>query len=97
MKINNKQLKQIIKEELNKVLFEEIDDDKVEEAFRHIISLPFYKYEYIPAITSGEPANFDYLSNELESEIQSAVIQFQLNPEEKEELDRRLEEEEELY
>jgi len=96
MKINNKQLKQIIKEELNKVLFEEIDDDKVEKAFRHIISLPFYKYEYIPAL-SGESANWDYLSDELESEIQSAVIEFQLNPEEKEELDRRLEQEEDLY
>ena len=96
MKITNQKLKQIIKEELSKVLFEEIDDDKVEEAFRHIISLPFYKYEYIPAL-SGEPANWDYLSDELESEIQSAVIEFQLNPEEKEELDRRLEQEEDLY
>tara|TARA_Y100000591_G_scaffold265405_1_gene239001 strand:+ start:226 stop:516 length:291 start_codon:yes stop_codon:yes gene_type:complete len=96
MKINNKQLKQIIKEELNKVLFEEIDDDKVEKAFRHIISLPFWKYEYVPAL-SGESANWDYLSNELESEIQSAVIEFQLNPEEKEELDKRLEYEEDLY
>ena len=96
MKINNKQLKQIIKEELNKVLFEEVDDDKVEKAFRHIVSLPFWKYEYVPAL-SGESANWDYLSNELESEIQSAVIEFQLNPEEKEELDRRLEYEEDLY
>ena len=97
MKITNQKLKQIIKEEISKVLFEEIDDDKVEKAFRHIINLPFYKYEYIPAITSGEPANWDYLSDELESEIQSAVIEFQLNPEEKEELDRRLEQEEDLY
>jgi hypothetical protein len=97
MKLTNQKLKQIIKEELSKVLFEEIDDDKVEKAFRQIISLPFYKYEYIPAITSGEPANWDYLQNELESEVISAVRQYELNPEEKEELVRRLEEEEELY
>jgi len=97
MKITNKQLKQIIKEELSKILYEAVDEDKVERAFRHIVSLPFYKYEYIPAITSGEEADWPYLQKELESEIQSAVIEFQLNPEEKVELDRRLEQEEEQY